>query len=116
MTQVPLTGVQTQGHEAPPSWQHIPGDFRSLTPRELERLSKKGRAADCVHRVLKLELGTSHSHSLPIAGGKQYAAGYTCTTLMCEGRAYLPYLTQKLHQLDVQIKRQFVRSLEVHHF
>ena len=43
MTQVQLTGVQTEGHEAEPPWRDIPGDFRPLTSPEVQRLSRKGR-------------------------------------------------------------------------
>ena len=43
ITQVPLTAVQTEGHEAEPPWRDIPGDYRALSAHELQRLSKKGR-------------------------------------------------------------------------
>ncbi|KAK9806033.1 hypothetical protein WJX73_007439 [Symbiochloris irregularis] len=85
ISQVPCASLYSKEGYAPPSWRHIPGDFRRMTRAELQR------------------------HST--VSGKQYVAGHTFTTLFCEGSLYLPWLTRQLLSCGMLMQGRQLSSL-----
>ena len=108
ITQLPMFSVQTSGDLVQPSWAGIPPDFSRLSGSELARLSRKGALTG-----LPTTLHDAGLRGASVVGGREYTAGLTCTTYMCEGRFYLPYLQQRLKQMGVQLVRRRITSLEV---
>lgn len=50
-----------------------------------------------------------------MAGRCEYAGGYSFTTLLCEQRRYLPWLTERALRAGVTLAHRTITSLRVRH-
>ena len=58
-------------------------------------------------------LGVIASSRLWMAGRCEYAGGYSFTTLLCEQRRYLPWLTERALRAGVTLAHRTITSLRV---
>ena len=68
-------------------------------------------AGDGIQRAVKGPFGTVASSRVCAAGRCEYAGGYSFTTLLCEQRRYLPWLTERALRAGVTLAHRTITSL-----